>query len=363
MQATLGNMLSDYQTESLLILLDKYELPWLKMDVETRKFLLVVDNHLLSTHRTCADAFIQMHVLGYHPKPGYGVPNLRRWYLDFGIAFHKMMEIYYKEFKNPEFDMLDWATYKSKPVWDKLDMDNLYKEHPEYHTIGGYKGFVGILLQYATRFKAENEKLRILGTEISFGKGKEIVLYEDNSLIICLAGRMDVIVDDGFFIMPMDHKTTGTFRNDPLDRYLIDEGPTGYIYALRRILPKYIPKEYITKRDCNRILINMIAKNPPAKDTMDRFRRLCIWKTSEQLSLYEKRMITSCENLLQDLTRFANGTPIARDTSHCTNWYHGKCVYFDVHRQSDVVGEQATLNNGFVRLPLWNTENISLNGV
>jgi len=356
------DLITSYEVDALHLLLEKYQLPWLRYDHEIGKFVLVVDNHLLSTHRTCADAFMLMHVQGHHPKPGYGVPNLRRWYLDFGLVFHKMMESYYKEFRNEKFDVVEWST-RSWIHWDKMNIDGLYAQHPEYQQIGGYKGFVGILLQYAHRFKAENEKLRILGTEIAFGKNREIVLYENERIIICLAGRMDVIVDDGFFIMPMDHKTTGTFKNDPLDRYIIDEGPTGYIYALKKILPKYVPEEYIMKRDCHRILINMIAKNPPVKDTMDRFRRLCIWKTDEQLALYEQRMIVDCENLIKDLARFSDGVPVARDTSHCTNWFFGKCMFFDVHRQNDLSGEQTTLSNGFVRLPIWDTENISLNGV
>jgi len=352
--------MNERQKADLITLTERYELPWLR--VEGGQLLLVVDNHLLSTHRSCADAFILQHVLGYHPKPGFGVPNLRRWFLDFGLIFHKQMESYYKRFREPAFNPIDWAT-ECMPLWNKMEMDKNYGEHPEYKTIGGVKGLVALLIQYAHRFKGENEKLRILGTEISFGKRREITLYEDSDLCICLAGRIDIIVDDGFFIMPMDHKTTGTFKRDPLDRYVIDEGPTGYIYSMKRILPKYVPEEYITKRNCNRILINMISKSVPKEDTMDRFRRLPIWKSDLQLQRYEQRMLASCENLLDDLTRFVRGEAVARDTSHCANWFYGKCTYFDIHSQADEFGEQATLNNGFVRLPIWDTENISLNGV
>src|SRR5215472_6742616 len=122
--------------EELLALSNKFELPWLKRDVESGKLLLVVDNHLLSTYRSCADTFILQHVLGYHQKPGFGVPNLRRWYLDFGLVFHKSMETYYKRFREPNFDPIDWSTEAIK-YWKDLNIDKLYSEHPEYKTIGG----------------------------------------------------------------------------------------------------------------------------------------------------------------------------------------------------------------------------------
>jgi len=337
-------------------------LPWLFLD-PNNSLSLVVDNHLLSTHRSCAEAFMLQHVRGYQPKPGYGVPNERRWYLDFGIVFHTMMEKYYKHFRENNFNVLEWASEQSWVIWNKANIDGIYSKHPEYIAIGGFKGFVGLLLQYAHRFTPENEKLRIIGTEVSFGKDKEVLLYQNGDISIYLAGRMDVIVDDGYYIMPMDHKTVGVFRGDPSDRYIIDEGPTGYIYALNSILPHYAVDQHPLKRKCSRILMNAIQKSIPAKDPMDRFKRFVMLKSEDQLIAYERRMINSCLDLLLNLSRFIKGDSVSRDTSHCTDWYHGKCAFFDVHRQASREGEQATLGNGFVRLPIWDTENVSMNGV
>lgn len=346
--------------EALLEFIESYKLPWLKF--ENNKVVFVVDNHLLSTYRACPSAYFITHVEGYKPKPGFGIPNERNWYLDFGIIFHKMMEYYYKHFRESSFSSMDWATDLAWKYWLEGNLD-MYKIHPEYTTIGGFKGFVGLLLQYANRFSAENEKLRILGTEISFGKNREVCLYSDRVFEIYLAGRMDVIVDDGFFLMPMDHKTMKTFSRDPLELYNIDEGPTGYIYALKSLLPSYVSESEILKRDCHRILINAIAKTAPAKSPMERFKRLCIWKTEAQLAAYKERMVSTCFSLVSDIYRYIDKQEITRDTSHCTNWFHGKCPYYDVHSQSDSYGEQATLKNGYVKLPVWDTENISLNGV
>ena len=356
-----SSMLAEDLHLSLEIFLERNPLPWLRYSKEERCFIMVVDNHLLSTHRSCPAAFMIAHVEGYQPKTGFGIPNDRRWYLDFGIVFHNMIELYYKHFRDDDFKVIEWATEQSWIAWSKMNLDGIYSKHPEYHSIGGFKGFVGMLLQYAHRFTPENEKLRILGTEIAFGKDREVCLYDSPTLKIYLAGRMDVIVDDGYFIMPMDHKTVGRFgTGDILDRFIIDEGPTGYIYTLKKILPKYTPMEHILKRDCSRILMNIIAKQITVSDPMARFKRLAILKTEAQLAAFEQRMIGSCFDLLTNLGRFARHENVPRDTSHCTDWYHGRCAYFDIHRQSDSAGEQATLSNGFTKLPIWDTEAISL---
>lgn len=335
------------------------QLPWIKL--ERGKIVMIVDNHLLSTHRACNSAFFIQHVEGWKVKPGYGIPNERQWFLDFGIIFHKQMEYYYKHFRDTNFSVMDWATDNAFTHWMNMNID-MYSKHPEYHLIGGLKGFTGLLLQYAHRFSPDNEKLHILGTEIAFGKNREVCLYRDEYLEIYLAGRMDVIVDDGYFIMPMDHKTMKTFNKDPLELYNIDEGPTGYIYSLKALLPNYVPVDHILKRDCHRILINAISKTVPAKSPMDRFKRMCIWKTESQLSDYKERMIQTCFEILSDAVMYQSKHSVKRDTSHCTNWFHGRCPYYDIHTQSDKFGEQATLQNGFVKLPIWDTENISLNG-
>jgi len=297
---------------------------------------------------------------GYQQKPQIGTAeNDRKWYLDFGIVFHKMLQTYYSEFRLPDFNLAEWAFTLGYKYWMEQNLDR-YVTHPECHQMGGLKGFGGMLIQYATRFTAENERLRIIGTEIAFGKNKEVLLYVDEFVEVYLAGRLDVIVDDGFFIMPMDHKTTGSFKKDPLDRYLNDEGPTGYVFALQQILPTIIPREAILKRECTRILMNLISKQIPTDDPSNRFKRMTLYKSGSQLATYRARMIATVQNLLNDLVLYIQTGEATRDTSHCTNWFFGRCFYYDVCRQPDATGIANTLANGFVKLPIWDTENISV---
>lgn len=335
------------------------EVPWLSVHPLSGKVIIVVDNHLLSTYRACASFFMLCHVDGQQPKPRAGqAPERKPWFLEFGIVFHVMIEHYYKHFRDENFSVVKWASELAYSVWTKHDMDYFKGRHPEYDTIGGLVGFQAMLIAYAHRFTPENEKLRVIGTEVAFGKNKEIPLYIGPTVEIYLAGRMDVIVDDGYFIMPMDHKTCGTLKRDPLERYLTDEGPTGYVYALHKILPKMVSPETIIKRDCNRILMNFISKQFDQKAPLDRFKRQIILKSEEALEMYQLRMIATVQDLLENLERHFNNFPIPRDTQHCTDWYHAKCMYYDVHRQNSREGEQATLQNGFTILPIWDTETV-----
>src|SRR5882672_1698268 len=116
-----------------------------------------------------------------------------------------MFELYYRDFRRPDFDVTKWATERTLKEWNEMKMD-VHAEHKEYKLIGGVHGLIGMLIQYSVVMTPVNEKLRVLGSEISFGKAKEVPLYQGPDLEIYLSGRMDLIVDDGFFICPMDHK-------------------------------------------------------------------------------------------------------------------------------------------------------------
>src|ERR1700735_2504968 len=242
-------------SSQLFDFLERTPLPWLHYDKEKRKLILVVDNHLLSTYRACPQHFVYAHIAGLRRKGGgIGVnKSQRNWYLDFGIAVHEVLEWYYTHFREPAFDTTNMVTAKAIEVWTEKQMDE-HSEHKEYKLIGGLPGYTGLLLQYCLTMSPLNEKLRVLGTEVSFGKNLEVPLLdaagENDGYEYYLAGRMDVIVDDGYFICPMDHKTEGTFRGDPAMKYENQMGPTGYIYALKTVLPQFVGPDEVLKRDC-----------------------------------------------------------------------------------------------------------------
>lgn len=342
---------------NLIEFLDGNPLPWLRWDSAKQKFILIADNHLLATYRACPQYFINAHVWGYRLKGKLVSGVERNWFLDFGVILHKMLELYYKNFRNPGFDPIEWIKESAPKMWLEGEMD-VHAEHKEYKKIGGMAGFIGLLVQYSVAMSPENEKLRVLGTEVSFGQNLEVPLYIGEVFEMYLAGRMDLIVDDGYFICPMDHKTMGMFKGDPGLKFETEEGPTGYIYALKTVLKEFLPEELILKRDCTKILMNLICKNP-TESVAERFKRIPIRKTTEQLIRYQERMISTGEALLIDMKRIATGWSVGRNTQVCQNWMHLQCPYFDVCRQGSTAAEEATLKNGFVRTPIWNTEEVA----
>jgi len=341
----------------LVSYLRRNPLPWLHYDEKSKTLIVVVDNHLMQTYRACPQHFFRANVEGWKRKSNKSVDGQQRiWNLDFGILLHKMLELYYQNFQKPAFDANAWFIDRAIKEWQEAEMD-VHCEEKEFKLIGGLQGFIGILTQYAAVLGPQTERLRVLGAEVSFGRAKEVPLFVGKGLEIYLAGRMDLIVDDGYFICPMDHKSEGVFRGEPGLKYETEEGPTGYIYALSKILPSLLPEGEILKRDCSKILMNLIQKKPTTNPA-ERFKRVAIRKTAEQLEDYRGRMVTTVVHMLKDMERYVLGLNIQRDTTKCTNWYFRDCLYRDVCRQGSREGADATLQNGFVKLPIWNTEEV-----
>jgi len=365
-----------FSSKELQALLDLLEanpsLHWLTIDPSTGTFDIVLDNQMYKTYRGCPAHFMEAYVNGWG---GTG----RSWNLEFGILFHKMMESYYLEFRDPAFKVNDWAIDIGVRNWNLAQMD-FHSGHKEYQSMGGVQGFVGLLIAYAQRFSAENERLRVIGTEIGFGKGKEVPLgkidtslpyksvYEKDEekfailsfLSVFLSGRIDVLVDDGRSICPLDHKTKGSLRRDPALEFEVDEGPTGYIFAIHSILPQFLKAhnlEGLLNRDCSKIIMNFISKSIPKEG--DRFKRIPLLKTDYQLEQYRLRMLATAENIFRDTIRYASTGVAYRNTERCTNLYMRDCDFLAVHRQNSRANELVILNQFFKKQDIWDTENVS----
>lgn len=358
---------SSAQIDALGELLEKSKIHWLSLNPNTGIFDMVVDNVILSAFRACPMYGIEAFVRGIGSKG-------RDWNLDFGIVFHDAMKYYYTNFRNSDFNMEKFVKLAGQ-MW----MDNnmkIHNTHKGFADLGGLLGFGGLLVQYVQRFGPENERLRVIGTEIAFGHNKEVPIgsvstlsyhkstgYKDESryydnpwLNLYLSGRMDLLVDDGTAICPLDHKTKTSFKRDITLEYSLDEGPTGYVYAVNKILPKVVSDPALLKRNSNKIIMNFILKGLP-KDG-DRFRRINMMKTQEDLANYEQRMLSSAEYIFRNLVLYASGGTPFRDTSKCTNWYMHDCPYLAIHRQNSKENEEKIIQSFYEIKPVWNTEEV-----
>lgn len=316
-------------------------------------FEMYLDNHMLQTFRQCQAAFDVYFIKNYGGKG-------RVWFLDLGTCVHKMIEVYYMLRRHQQFDAFKWGIELGQKVWNAMEMD-FYKTHPirkkDYEQLGGMGGFCALMVQYAQFYNIDNERLRAIGAELYFGKKKEVPLLSDHTLYsfapfrLYLSGKIDLLIDNGNEIGPMDHKTRKSFgsRNPVID-YETQEGMTGYIFATRA-MQKYFPD--LKRNPSKQIWMNFLQISE-VKNIADRFRRIPIFKTDEQLEEYRMRQIATASqiwNLLihQDLRPTWN-------TQACANWMHGLCPLESIHRQGLKSTMFKILESDFVRETEWDPE-------
>jgi len=334
------------------------KLHWLKI-ADDGVLEIYLDNHMMQTFRMCEARGWNDFVDGYHGRGS----NI--WFLDFGSATHKLMEIYYENYRKPNFDIVYWSTNVARDVWTELEIDAKYFDEPDYKALGGLVGFSRLLLEYALIFGKENERFRVIGTELYFGKGKEVPLLVDPELYpfapfrLYLCGKIDLLIDDGFNIGPMDHKTRGHFRGkNPLSDYEIQDGMTGYVFGSQKLLNVMHTADAlnISSRQCNKIWMNFLQVKAE-DDPRNRFKRLPLFKTESQLEDYRKRQISTVTRIFQLLSYPDQMTPFY-NTMACTNFMHRVCPLQEVHRQNDKQSELTILQSNFIQKPIWNPEEV-----
>jgi hypothetical protein len=314
---------------------------------------LYLDNHMMQTFRACEQRFVHEFIEGYNGKG-------RFWFLDFGSTVHKCIEIYYLYRKHPNFNVQDWAINTSLDVWNQYDM-NFWITHPDCEKLGGYLGLVSLLIGYAQQYNIENERFRVIGTELYFGKKREVPLGDfthKNGILyphevrVYLSGKIDLLVDDGRSIGPMDHKTSKNFMGkDPSMMYQVHEGMEGYVYAARSLLAN-LNKD---SRRCNTMWMNFMQVTP-TKNPAERYKRLPITYTDEMFEDYRKRMLRTASKIYQILKAPDSYASADRNTMMCTNYMHNICSFQPAHRMKDKASLYKILNNDFSKGEIWNPE-------
>jgi hypothetical protein len=315
---------------------------------------LFLDHHALSTYRMC-EAKFELEIL-----QNYRAKGMTPWSLNFGSVFHKVVEKIYEQRQNNQFDY-QWLVSYSTNLWAKAELDR-YREHKTYQALNGLPGFLVLLSQYATFYAQENERLRPIGVELAFGKGREVPLGEYSYInnegywrrVRCfLSGRIDFLMDSGTAIGPMDHKTKAFFKGNPAEDHDPQEGMTGYIFAASRIIKAKFP-ELLASRKVDRVWMNYVQVKAET-DLNKRFKRIPIFKTEWQLEQYRQRQLSTFGKIL-DLAL----TERAADwnTSVCANTFHQDCTFKHLHKLNTQHDMLRILNNDFEVAPAWNPDTI-----
>jgi hypothetical protein len=313
---------------------------------------LFADNHILSHLRLCEAFFVESFLNNLHQK------GERSWSLEFGIWFHKVTEAFYNN-TTPFTNCPDLVTYASE-VWMQNDMQ-YFNTKPEYYKvcakIGGLTGAIQLVVDYWRMYGEGKDTLKVIGTELSFGRGKEVPILDNKLLTAALpfrayyCGRMDAIGDDGTSIFPVDHKTTSTINPLTTGRdFKPHDGMQGYVYSLSHIAKSYFPT---LQRACNKAMVNHVQVNYSA-DYTKRFKRTTLHYSPLELEAWRVRQIRSFRKLWEIAVEEQQPD---WNTSSCHDIYNYPCPFRLLHEQ-DPINREAYLAAHYVTIEPWNTAEV-----
>lgn len=327
---------------------------WCKYDKDTNTIELFLDNYMLSGLRTCESKFYLEHLLWVKPK---FTDDVRKpWFFDFGEYIHWCLEQFYDHFKKykvaPPVDI--WLT-QCKIQWLVMKMDEykdgFEKDAKKYEEVKGWEGVCGLLTQYYVFYM--DQRLRVIDTEITFGHNKEVYLGDFNiddwtrhpiasdpyphiNVKCYLTGRIDLLVDNGYKIGPIDHKTTHKFDGFEHNDFNPHDGLTGYILAVNDILKNYrIYEDGRVPESRGGWIFHISACTPSTprdktKQPGPRFKTTPIDKTISQLNDYKQRQLSTFKRVAELLL---NDKVPEWNTTTCHNMFFRNCEYLQIHEQ------------------------------
>jgi hypothetical protein len=332
---------------------------------------IYADNHMLSSLRTCEGYFVEGII---NRIQGRG----RGWSLTFGIWMHQMMEYFYQahkedwqgewNFRREIFDadgklaLAEGLKFQQNPQnfiqlgqleWTAANMDE-FAEFKQYKALRGFQGAALLLLQYYTCHANGQERLRIVGAELSFGRNREVPIVVTHTLQYpfraYLTGRVDLVVDNGIVIGPLDHKTTAYFDGTEGSSYKPHDGMCGYTYALNTLMgDKFLAEG----KKVNTVVVNHICLKEQ-KTPEERFKRTFKSYTDAEFNEYVLRMRRTFGKLysLVCLEEAADW-----NTSVCTMMYYHDCPFKAIHEVSPA-SRQSVIEQFYQIGPAWNPYNV-----
>jgi hypothetical protein len=165
-------------TDALLKVANDPYIYWVQL-AEDGVIEFYLDNHMLQTFRACEARGILDFIEGY---TGSG----RIWFLDFGTVVHDLMESYYVTRYFDSFDIHSFCMNDVARTWNDRKMDyykTLDPKHPwrkHLDALGGVLGLMNLMAEYTALFQKDNERFRVVGAELYFGKGKEVPLLDSH---------------------------------------------------------------------------------------------------------------------------------------------------------------------------------------
>lgn len=337
---------------------------------------MYVDHHMLSTMRTCEAKFYEEQLAHV------GTRTQRYFSLEFGMWMHECLEVYYKFFKAsqhpPELD--SWMKF-CLGLWKDYDIDyfapalgtltkDMYGDAKKYYSFCKWapqEAVARFLVQYYAFYM--DQRMRVVDTEISFGKAREVPLgailgsddrypyvgLTEEGIRCYLTGRIDLLVDNGTKIGPVDHKSTARFDGYESNDFDPHEGITGYIFATDRILALNAESALDTSGKIPKICRDGWIYHISLADSEPRFKPTYVHKTSQQLEEYRMRQLKTCRRIyeLAALSKTLESYgQIEFNANICNNIYNSPCPFRELHRQP-FIQREGTINQFYEIKPAW----------
>lgn len=255
--------------------------------VESKKdqINLIIDPSVLNTFEKCPTLGKYQYVDNYKPR-GRKATALER-----GDLLHIPMKHYYAQKK----EGVEWS------LAVKFATDKLLKYAPK---LGLADKDIELVM---TSFISYCEFYRFeTWTVIEIEKPFRLVVYEDSELRIILQGRIDLVVDTGQVIAPVDHKSESR-RADAIE---LSNQFMAYCYAAKS----------------NRIIINKIGLQT-SLSASEKFYRTMLSYEDDNLEEWREELIFKVREILG----YAEVNWFPHRYSSCQDKY-GKCMFHDVCR-------------------------------
>lgn len=275
--------------------------------VESKKqqINLIMDSSVLNTFEKCPT------LMKYQYVDNLRLKGIKSKALEKGDLLHLPLKYYYnlkKEGKDFE-ECIKVGTEKLLKYAPKLSLDD-----------ADIQDVMTAFLSYAEFYRFE--RWTVIDTERPF----RIVIYEDAELRIILQGRIDLIVDTGQIICPVDHKSESR-KNEavPLSNQFM-----AYCFAAKS----------------NNLVVNKIGFQSSLKASEKYYRTLLSYE-DDNLEEWRDEMIFKVRELLG----YAEVNWFPHRYSSCQDKY-GKCMFHDVchtHRAA----REIRLMSQFEVQPAW----------
>lgn len=244
---------------------------------------IIIDSSVLNTFEKCPTLMKYQYIDNLKAKGG------KRTALDKGDLLHVVLKHYYSQKK----------LEKSWEESTQFATEKLFKYSPKL-SLGDeeVKDVMTTFLSYAEFYRFERYQI------VEIEKPFRIVIYEDADLRIILQGRIDLMVDTGQIIAPLDHKSESR-RSEAI---ALSNQFMAYCYAAKS----------------NNLIVNKIGFQASLKASEKYYRTLLSYE-DDNLEEWRDEMVFKVRELLG----YAEVNWFPHRYSSCQDKY-GKCIFHDV---------------------------------